>query len=571
MNSARVRQSPFGVLVVHFVRRLFAGEAEQDGGGMGLGLGAILAILASPGAFASIFLMGKYSTLLQFIRGEYIDAIGRSPLDEYFFIVLSMTITGLVMVARWNRLFPDCRDFSNLAILPIPIRNIFLANLVALTGLAIIFALDVNVISAMLFPLFVMLSYDRFGVLLHVGVAHAVTVFSASLFSFFAVFALVGILLLVVPQRMSRIVSILVRVCLVVGLLTEFYSDIFVQLFAGHLPGQATAFMRWVPSYWFLGIYETIMGIAKPGMVALGRQALLALAVTIAVAGLAYALCYRRIFMRLPETFDSMGSSRPFFQVRLPESLLRPLFRSPFERAASVFAAKALLRSEQHLMFFGAYLGVGLVIVTQTALDGVATTGRVPNAQILAIPLLVAFFTVSGLRFVFDMAAVPSANWVFQTAANAAQPVPRSVAKRLLLWATLPWQLLLVLPWMASHAGWRLAFEATAATVAFTVFFVDLVLLRFRKVPFTCSTDVDVRTMLLKILATMFAVLLFVPNLGALERWMLLTPVKFAWLALALGVGWYWMHQYRSGLAGDDAVLQYRDGPAAPFELMKLT
>jgi hypothetical protein len=32
-----------------------------------------------------------------------------------FFVVLSMTITGLAMVMRWNRLFPDRRDFANLS------------------------------------------------------------------------------------------------------------------------------------------------------------------------------------------------------------------------------------------------------------------------------------------------------------------------------------------------------------------------------------------------------------------------------------------------------------------------
>ncbi len=81
---ARASQTPFGVLVAHFVRRLLASEEEQDAGGVGFGLGAVLAILASPGAFASIFLLDKYGTLLQWARGEHFDAITSSPSDEYF-------------------------------------------------------------------------------------------------------------------------------------------------------------------------------------------------------------------------------------------------------------------------------------------------------------------------------------------------------------------------------------------------------------------------------------------------------------------------------------------------------
>lgn len=53
------------------------------------------------------------------------DFVKASAADECFFVVLSVTITGLVMVLRWNRLFPDRRDFENLAVLPIPIYHVF--------------------------------------------------------------------------------------------------------------------------------------------------------------------------------------------------------------------------------------------------------------------------------------------------------------------------------------------------------------------------------------------------------------------------------------------------------------
>jgi hypothetical protein len=56
------------------------------------------------------------------------------------------------MLMRWNRLFPDRRDFANLASLPIPIHNIFLANFAALGGFAFVFAVDVNLVSSLLLP-----------------------------------------------------------------------------------------------------------------------------------------------------------------------------------------------------------------------------------------------------------------------------------------------------------------------------------------------------------------------------------------------------------------------------------
>ncbi len=562
------QKTPFRTLVDHFVKRLSASEEEQSSGGMGLGLGAVLAILASPGAFASIFLLDKYSTLLQWLRGQRIDAIRSSPADEYFFVVLSMTITGLVMVARWNRLFPDRRDFSNLAVLPIPIRNIFLANFLALLGLAVLFGVDVNIVSALLFPLFVTLSIGTTSSFLRVGMAHALTVFSSSLFSFFAVFALVGLLMLLVPRRIFRPVSILMRLVLVVVLLTEFFANIFVQLFAGRLPG---GYLHWLPSYWFLGIYETVAGIAEPQMLQMGRYAWIALGLAILVSTVSYALCYGRFFIRLPESFDTMGGSRPFLKIRFPDAWVRPLFRSPFERGCSAFALKVLLRSEQHLMFFGAYLGIGLVIVAQSALDSARSVSRsaLPDSAWLAIPLLIAFFIVSGMRFVFDRPAEADANWLFRISANSPEPEPRRIAKRLMLWTTLPWEILIFGPLSIERLGWPLALLHVGTVVALTVFSVDLLLLYFRKIPFTCRAQLDIKQLVVQMIGTILAVLFLVPLLAALERWMLAAPIRFLALCAVLTVAWYWLIHYRRAQRGEK--LLFEDAPAPAFELLKLT
>lgn len=569
----QAQTSPFRTLIGHFVRRLFAPEEEQATGGMSFGLGGVLAILASPGAFASIFLIEKYSTLLQFLRGTYYNPIQRSPSDEYFFIVLSMTITGLVMVARWNRLFPDRRDFSNLAVLPIPVRNIFLANFVALLGLAVLFGIDVNIVSGMLFPFFVTLSLNSFPAMIHVGIAHAATVFLSSLFSFFAVFALVGVLMLVVPGRIFRGVSVLMRMLLVVVLLTEFFSNIFVQLFSGRLPGGAGNSLHWLPSYWFLGIYETIIGVAKPSMLALSNWALLGLAVAAVVSTGAYALCYQRFFIRLPESFDTMGGSRPFFKIRFPEFLLAPLFRSQFERACSSFSLKVLLRSEQHLLFIGAYFGVGVVIVAQSALDNLSkdSTATLPRPEYLVIPLLIAFFIVSGLRFVFDRPVTVDANWLFRFASNAPDPEPRSIAKRLMLWATLPWEIAVLLPLSIVRMGWTSALLHVSTVVALTVLLADLLLVFFRKIPFTCAAQLDVKQLLVQMLGTIFGVLIIVPGIAGVEHWMLHSPIRFLWFVVLFSGAWFWLRRYKRNSVAQGPALIFEDGPGPAFELIKLT
>ena len=42
-----------------------------------------------------------------------------------------MTVTGAIAVWRWDAIFPDRRDYMNMAHLPVATRTIFFANLLA--------------------------------------------------------------------------------------------------------------------------------------------------------------------------------------------------------------------------------------------------------------------------------------------------------------------------------------------------------------------------------------------------------------------------------------------------------
>ncbi len=95
------------------------------------------------------------------------------------------------------------------------------------------------------------------------------------------------------------------------------------------------------------------------------------------------------------------------------------LFRSEFEHACSSFAIKVLFRSERHLMFLRRISG-------HWAGDGGPDNAdaRPPSRRwlpteydLLAVPFMLAFFVVTGLRFVFDMPAALDANWIFRSAA----------------------------------------------------------------------------------------------------------------------------------------------------------
>jgi len=542
-------RTPFWSLVAHFVNRMFAAEGEQSDENISLGLGVVLALLASPGAFASVFLLDKYSTLLQWLRGQrHFDFYKASAADEYFFVVLSMTITGLVMLMRWNRLFPDRRDFANLASLPIPIHQVFLANFTALLGLAVIFALDVNFVSSFFFPAFVTASDGRLGAFALIAAGHVTTVFGATLFSFFGLFALVGTLTLLVPANWLRPVSIVVRILLTVGLMVEFFANLFLQLFQGRLPAYADIYVKLLPSFWFLGIYETVIGIAKPAMRQAGHWAIIASVLSIFVTVATYALCYRRHFLRLAESFDNLAGNRHGAWFKMPEKLKHAIFRSPFEEACVLFALRVMTRSERHVMFLGGYLGVGVVVIAEAA-----------NGDIKQFPILLAFFLITGLRAAFDIPASASANWSFQFSANDISPSPHEVAKRLMTILILPWQLLPV--------G---SFPSTLLNIAFCVLGIDLVLLTFGRIPFTYQVHADSRKMVIRLVVALIGLLFVAPFLSWLERWAVVQWWRYATLGAALVSCWMHLRNRRKANEMDETALNFEERSPSELQLLKL-
>lgn len=574
-SSFQVPRYRFGILVGHFIRRLLAGE-ENTEGGISLGLGAVLAILASPGAFATIFLLDKYSTLMQWLRQHSFNPYKASVADEYFFIVLSMTVTGLVMILRWNRLFPDRRDFANLAVLPIAIRNVFLANFFALLSLALLFAVDVNAFSAIFFPFIVTISDGQggsFTMLLVLIRSHAAAVLLSSLFSFFSVFAIVGLVMLLVPKRLFAPVSLAVRVFIVVVLLSEFFANMLLQLFSGHLSAASTHYASLLPSFWFLGVYEESAGLASATMQALAQRALIATAAVVCISLAAYTLCYRQRFVRLAESLETIGGPRRRGAIFAANRLADALFPSRFERACASFVWAVLTRSERHLMFLGAYLGVGFVLTAQTVMDIFSrhSSSVAPASDLLAIPLMIAFFIATGLRLSFDIPAALSANWVFRSILEDPSPNPRRPVRTIMLVFVLSWQAAVLFPISFRLFGWRLALLEVLSTMLFSATLVEFLLLRFRKIPYTCVNRADIRMLLMRMLAAVLSVLIVLPLLASAERSMLLSPVRFAIGVFLVGVVWYWIVSQRRSAAPFAERLTFEDGPLPDFELLKLT
>ena len=359
---------------------------------MNIALGVILILLALPGTLVSLLLFEKYGSLIRWMRGDGVfDPFTATIPDEYFFIVLSMVVTGAAAVWRWDALFLDRRDYSNIVPLPVSLRRIFLGNLVAILLLVAALTIDVNAASFLLFPVAVVGSQVSLGVFLQFAAGHAVTVILASAFSFFAVFAVIGLLMAILPYALFRRVSVYVRFLIALfflALLTTSFCRDFIPRPGRpdeQARGQSSA-SRLVPRH-----RSNPLG-QRPQSVFCGYDAHCASRAGNCCRG-RHSVVYsrfRRSFVCIPETPELGPLPRSQFHL-LPVSLFdRTILRDSPQRACFHFITRTLLRSEAHLQIASAFVAIGLVVSAQAFASvfraSTEASLRSPSEDLLSIP-----------------------------------------------------------------------------------------------------------------------------------------------------------------------------------------
>src|SRR5690348_14142916 len=121
--------------------------------------------------------------------------------DELWLLTLMMSAVGLLAAVKWQSLFPGLRDYRALGSLPLRARQIFGAKLIALLTVATAAVVTLNALPSLIFPA---VSGGRWVIqpsLMGRVAAHATASIAACYFFFFALVALQGVLLNVLPGR----------------------------------------------------------------------------------------------------------------------------------------------------------------------------------------------------------------------------------------------------------------------------------------------------------------------------------------------------------------------------------
>jgi len=558
----------FGRLVHHFIYRIFYGAGEGDE--LQFSIPALLGICATPAAFASMMLFTKYSTLVLFLlRRPAFDVYKASIPDEYFFIVFSMVVTGSVVVLKWDRLFPDRQDYDNLAALPISSRDIFYSSLVALLFLAGIFAIDINIAAMVIFPYVVTSIYDTFGAYLSFFIAHGAAVILASFLACFGLLSILGFTMLVTPKQYMRRVSLAVRIACALGLVATAASAF--SLPSAQPAGSRMHAIAYFPSVWCLDVQQTLLGRGAP-FTGSAWWGVGATAFSFVFAILIYSLTYSRHFTRIPEQAAVRPGARRDKPSIIRRFLDRTLIRSPFQRATYHFACKTLFRSERHCLLFGAAAGVAFFFAASAVSEAFAEPVRGGiDARLLSVPLIISYFIICTLRTLFDLPTDPTANWVFQAIVDRHRHECRAVGTKVMLTMIVPWLVLLGFPLHVMKWGWEVGLLHTAYVLLSATALAELLLVGFRKIPFTCLYVASKDRVLIMVIVFLIGLSVFGSSNARLERWALEDPVRFLYLLPCFVAFFAGIRAREHDLHINDRILVFEDRPSVNLQLLNLS
>ena len=424
----RSDRSIFTYLVDHFFRRFFDNDTLQTEGDTQTSVVRAIAIVAVPGLMFAFWLQNAYPQRTMWGAIE----------DQYFFVLFSFVVMGIVAIFEWEMLFPDRLDFLILSPMSIKPRQMLGAKATALGRFIGLFLVGCNVCGMLIMPAItthVVRVNERARIVgefwRQLG-AHAVAVSMAGLFAALLFVAIGGVLLCVLSAQQFRVVSPIVQtvsVMALVLLLLQYvqYGDAIEGLLGGPL-----GWMRWQPTLWFLAVYERLLhGDAAPAFAAeLSGYAYRALAICAAVAVATYPVAWARMRRAAIEGASGRRSEPP----RWVASVVHRVVRKPAERAVFHFIGQTVTRNNKYQVYLAMYCGTGLAFAVACAVTlhtkeaGWALSQKGLHAL---MPLLV-FWTVAGLRAAFAFPLNLAAAWVYRVTrvTNAAMNECAEAARR---------------------------------------------------------------------------------------------------------------------------------------------
>lgn len=523
----------------HFFRRFFDSELISDPSQAKVVAGGALAIFIS---FSLISAQAYYHKYAGLNRLEDPAPYHRAALADFlFFVALAMLITALFTTLQWPALFPGLRDYLALAGLPVRIRQVFVAKFTALLGIASLAVLATGALPSIVFP--AVMDGRHGGRLILQVPGIFVSWCLAGFFVFFALVALQGVLLNLVPVKQFPRVSLTIQGALLALLLCSAPLVFSIPNLYSYME-QRPAWAIFAPPLWFLGVDQVIAGNREPFALRLSVIAAAGVALMAASAILTYLWSYRRQRTRV---LESAGSAEAPPRVRLWTAKLGDRM-IPNSRSLAVFGfiAKSLARSRQHRLILTAFAAIALAIISQ-GFVGLLAGGawrhvpvRAPAfaEAVIAVPLAFSLFALAGLRYLFRLPVELRANWIFRVHEPGHARALLAGAESFLIWWCVAPVVLLTLPVEIALLGWRIGLLVELACAFAALALMELLLFSLERIPFTSSYFPGKDPPVVTVIKYGLASALYVGGLSSVIRVSLASPVWTLLLLFLLATGW---------------------------------
>jgi hypothetical protein len=543
MNGAQLsrafleaRFGQFSVLTRHFFHRFFQNDIvdfedqmkEKVIGGM-----AFLAILGVQIANAILF---KY---------PFLEEEGPSWVDKSYFFWVFMLLLGFITVVEWEVIFPDQRDYLNLMPLPVRLRTFFLAKSASFFLFIGLYSVAAHALASFVFAYYLTRFRSNSVVfLLRYMAAHVIAGSAANIFIFFLFVFLQGFLMCLLSYGIYRRASLIIRFVLMTSivflLIVSLTASVSIPQSFASFPAMKESqapFLYVFPPMWFVGLYEFLLGNRDAFFAALSRFAVWSvLASILAFFGTA-AISYSRHLKKSQEV------RRGRVILKRTRDLLSRTFdavilRNPTQRAVFHFFGQTLSRSTVHKMRLFNYLavssGISLIMLGTTQFMRGQTAPS--NRTVLAIPLVLSFFLLLGIRALANVPASLEANWIFQITERAPRRHYFAGLKKAVFFEVLFPLFVLVSIFYKFFWGWRPALLHGFFGLAASIVLVEGFFWRYNKVPFTCTFVPGKAKVHVYWLPYVFGFMIYVSFLSSLERFFFSYPRYFLNYFITSGV-----------------------------------
>jgi MacB-like periplasmic core domain len=560
----------FLVLFRSFLSRMIDLELLASRGEIQTLLAQFAAMLAAFSFTLTIFLAPRYATSPL----PHARLLTLAWLDEEFLIGTTMAIAGLFTLLAWNTVLPDRRDSLVLGPLPVRIRTLCQAKAAALLTSLGVSVFAVNAFTGLAYST-VAASQPGLSGVLRCLAAYWITMAAAGLFICCALLALQGVAAQIFSYRLFQRVSSFLQLALFFVILAVYFLKPPLGTVAGLTSPHNQRLIEWLPTYWFLGLFQQLNGPLHPVFAPLAARALWSLLAAAIVATVTYILAYQRGLRRIVEQPDIATADRSRPPSRFVTALAAMFLTKPLDRAIVLFTARTIARSRQHRLILAAYGGIALAIALaylKSYLYGTMLPWEDRDVPLLAPSVVLLVFAVVGTRAVFALPITLPANWIFRiTAVHSPKTYFSAVRKALAVVAATPVLIACAAAYCFLWPG-RKGIEHVVILAIVSIILVERSLYRFRKIPFACSYLPGKANLRVK-LGAYGILFLFLCNVGVqIEAASLRKAASFTTLALVLlaAAGWSWFRTVRMA-ASPDARVQFDEVPIADIFALDLS